>query len=271
MTVLIGWIGVDSRRPCSAYLLSDSRASWGQNLSTYDYCRKLFALNNSPDILGYCGDILFSSLVLSQIASLDENELLFSRGLPSKERSDVILRQINRQFCDYPSPARQPSSIFHISRDIDNSFRAYKYDYKTATREWERQEETISCEVDHSSVIIVAGSGADEFRLRYSVYQSGELTNTSRNVFQCFCDTLSHTGLTSCGGAPQMVGLYNGKNNGISFGIIYHGQRFFLGSPLERCPSDDSTRWYNENFEICDGITMERKPTAMIQPKNRLK
>ena len=52
MTVLIGWIGVDSHSPCSAYILSDSRLSWGTSPSAYNFGRKLFSLKNSPDILG---------------------------------------------------------------------------------------------------------------------------------------------------------------------------------------------------------------------------
>ena len=68
MTVLIGWIGVDSRVPCSAYLMSDSRISWNDQLGAYDYGRKLFAFKNSPDILGYCGDVTFPSMVLSRLS-----------------------------------------------------------------------------------------------------------------------------------------------------------------------------------------------------------
>jgi hypothetical protein len=52
------------------------------------------------------------------------------------------------------------------------------------------------------------GSGKTEFCSNYERYQKGPNTNTSRNVFHCFIDTLKHTGDHACGGAPQLVGLY---------------------------------------------------------------
>ena len=265
MTVLIGWIGVDSRSPCSAYIMSDSRLSWGTHPSAYNFGRKLFALKNSPDILGYCGDVVFSSQVLSQIVELDEYGLLFQAGMNSAERSESILKQINTQFAGYPPYARNISSIYHISRDIGQSFCAYKYSYDPKHNNW-----IVSClpiETSQSSLVFCDGSGSSEFSELYRKYNAGDIAGTSRNIYQCFCDALTHTKILSCGGAPQLVGLYRGeKFNGISFGIIHDDKCYFLGSPIsERC-FPDSVRWYNDNFEICDGITKERLPNAMRQP-----
>lgn len=265
MTVLIGWIGVDERSPCSAYIMSDSRLSWGTDPSTYNYGRKLFALKNSPDILGYCGDVLFSSQVLSQIVELDEHKLLFRASMSSAERSELILKQINTQFAEYPGHARHTASIYHMSRDVDKAFCAYKYSYDRAHNNW-----IVNClpiETSQSSLVFCDGSGSSEFSHLYRKYSSGDIAGTSRNIYQCFCDALTHSRILSCGGAPQLIGLYRGeKFNGISFGIIHDDKRYFLGSPIsERC-FPDSVRWYNDNFEICDGITKERAPNAMRQP-----
>lgn len=269
MTVLIGWIGVDTHSPCSAYLLSDSRFSWGTNPDTYNYGRKLFALKNSPDILGYCGDAFFSSQVLSQIVSLDDNNLLFQEDDSSLIRSKKILGQINKQFNSYPIHARNKSVIYHISRDNDSTFQAYKYSYDSKINHWIVSD--IEYDRSHSNLILRDGTGAEEFLSLYCKYERGDISGTSRNVYQCFCDALKHTKIHSCGGAPQLVGLYRGKKfNGLSFGIIYNGQRYFLGSPLDECSSDNVTRWYNENFEICDGVTMKRLPNAMRQPNPNL-
>ena len=44
MTILIGWLGVDSHSPCSAYLMSDSRFTWGGTPPGYGYevnCRSI--------------------------------------------------------------------------------------------------------------------------------------------------------------------------------------------------------------------------------------
>ena len=265
MTVLIGWIGVDSRVPCSAYLLSDSRISWNSRLDTYDYGRKLFAFKNSPDILGYCGEVLFPSQVLSQICELESNGLLFSASDTSSQRSQKVLEQIKEQYRSYPTHARNNTTIFHICRDIDCSFSAYKYSYDDRCNLW--RTEYLPTPTDKSAIIIHDGSGASEFNRLYSKYQKGDLSDTSRNIFQCFCDMLSNTIDASCGGPPQLVGLYNGKKfNGLTYGIIYGGSRYFCGSPYQDQGNHECVRWYNENFEICDGHSMEIRPSAMRQP-----
>ncbi len=76
MTLLLSWIGKDSRKISSAYIASDSRFSWGKT-EKYDYGRKVFALQNSPDILGYCGDVLYPSTILNQIMEMDKTGILF--------------------------------------------------------------------------------------------------------------------------------------------------------------------------------------------------
>ena len=270
MTALIGWIGVDERHPCSAYLMSDSRISWRGTNSPYDYGRKLFALRNNPDVLGYCGDVLFPSHVLSQIYELDCNGLLFPKEVSSDEKSSIIFRQIQKQFTGYPIHARNQISIFHFSRDIDLSFHAFCYQYSPSSGSWERKILEIDC--SKSSIVICDGSGASEFSALYAKYQNGDIAGTSRNLFQCFCDFLQHTKDATCGGPPQLVGLYNGKKfNGMSFGIIYGGATYFCGSPCSAENTNSTVRWYNENFEICNGSSREREAGAMRQPNpNRL-
>ena len=270
MTVLIGWIGVDSRVPCSAYLMSDSRISWNDQCGTYDYGRKLFAFKNSADILGYCGDVTFPNSVLSQLCEWESNGLLCIGSETSSQRSQKILYQIAKQYEAYPLQQRRPCSIYHISRDLDASFCAYKYWYDSTCDEW--RIDYLSTPEKNSKIVICDGSGASEFMSLYQKYQDGDLANTSRNLFQCFCDSLSNTKIGSCGGPPQLVGLYNGeKFNGLPFGVIYQGERYFYGSPFDDQGDHKSVRWYNENFEICDGGTMKILSGAMRQPNpNRI-
>ena len=270
MTALIGWIGVDERRPCSAYLMSDSRISWKGSTSRYDYGRKLFALRNNPDVLGYCGDVLFPSHVLSQIYELDCNGLLFPAAASSNEKSNIVFNQLQKQFLGYPTNLRNQVSIYHFSRDTDLSFQAFCYWYSPLSGLWERK--VLEIEGSKSSLVICDGSGILEFKALYAKYQNGDIAGTSRNLFQCFCDYLHQTKDITCGGPPQLVGLYNGKKfNGMSFGIIYGGATYFCGSPCSSEQSNGAVRWYNENFEICDGTSLKRETGAMRQPNpNRL-
>ena len=79
MTLIVGWLACDQRRPCSAYIASDSRIS--DNINYYDNSQKLFALKNTPDILGYCGETLFTYQILARITDMcNTNKLIIPKN-----------------------------------------------------------------------------------------------------------------------------------------------------------------------------------------------
>ena len=79
MTLLASWLAVDSRAPSAVYIMSDSRISW-DNRAFFDYGKKVFGCKNYPDIFGYCGDVLFPSIVLNQIVDIADHGLLFDNS-----------------------------------------------------------------------------------------------------------------------------------------------------------------------------------------------
>lgn len=101
MTLLVSWIGVDTHGTASAYIAADSRISWG-DMANFDHGRKVFAFRQSPDILGYCGDVLFPTMVLSQITEMGERGLLFSPIWTCKEKFEAIKEKLVQQFQRYP-------------------------------------------------------------------------------------------------------------------------------------------------------------------------
>lgn len=272
MTLIIGWLAVDERSPCSAYIASDSRFSWGKN-GAYDFGRKVFAFKSSPDIIGYCGDVLFPLVTLTQLVDICDANLLFENEMSSDQRSKIIFEQIKTQFTCYPYKQsyiiNSPISIFHISRDINNSFYAYEFLW-TQDDEWEYKK--LKMKNSNSNIIFCEGSGKVEYmETYYSKYLNGNNEGTSRNLFQCFCDTLFNCSDYACGGSPQLVGLYRGKKfNGMNFGIIKDKRRYYLGSPIENLNDYNFVRWYNKNFEICNANTMQLEKGAMRQPNPNL-
>jgi len=45
MTLVVAWIGVDSRKVSSAYIATDSRITWpGASVNKYDNAKKLYPL-----------------------------------------------------------------------------------------------------------------------------------------------------------------------------------------------------------------------------------
>ncbi|HPJ02506.1 MAG TPA: hypothetical protein PKU80_06675 [Candidatus Limiplasma sp.] len=273
MTLLVGWIAVDQRSAASAYIVSDSQYTWARNTS-YTYGRKVFAFTCSPDIIAYCGDILFPSMAIARTITIADKGLLFSKESTSAQRSEVIFEHLERHFLCYPTIyLGEPIDIYHISRDIDGTFHTYHY-HVDKHREWKTRELPVPSK-DASSIVFSAGSGFKGFQIMYQKYNSENSLNrnTSRNIFHCFCDGLLSKHFINCGGAPQLVGLYRvAKNasesikNGIDFGIILKSKRYFLGAELDGLSNYDIIRWFNDLFEICDGNTMLRKDTAMPQP-----
>lgn len=164
----------------------------------------------------------------------------------------------------------------HISRDsVFSGYPSFHlYILKGSKKQgFIQSEEALPKESD---IIHIMGSGKTQFMNNYERYQKGPNSNTSRNVFHCFIDTLNNSVDSACGGAPQLVGLYRKPETvGIEYGIIYRKEkgkierRYFLGMEVPKDVSSGSycnIEWRNENFELCNGETMKRLPDAANQP-----
>src|ERR1700684_3781041 len=116
MTSLAAWIGVDSRGPSSFYMTSESRISWPTG-GSWDYGRKLFAAAASPDIFGYCGDVLFPSLVLGDVVTLMDSGLVFAKNDGPIARNEKLRLLLSTSFSSYPPEERQSFTILHAARD----------------------------------------------------------------------------------------------------------------------------------------------------------
>jgi hypothetical protein len=268
MTLLVSWVGVDPHGITSSYISADSRVSWG-NVATFDHGRKVFAFRLSPDILGYCGDVLFPTMVLSQITEMADHGLLFSPKAPCKERFEAIKEKIVHQFQNYPRMVEgitQPIlQVLHISRDSIN-----KNQFSGWLIEWTRSNGWSGKSVpmpQKSGILFSLGSGRLEFNENYVRYEKGPDHGTSRSVFHCFCDTLFNIKDKHCGGAPQLVGIYSKPDSAAkTYGIIRDKKRYFLGARIDDGANFGCVEWRNDLFERCDGLTMKRLPKAQPQP-----
>jgi hypothetical protein len=50
------------------------------------------------------------------------------------------------------------------------------------------------------------------------------------------------------------------------FGVIADKHRYYLGARIDELSGLDRLEWRNELFEICDGVTGQRKADAQAQP-----
>jgi len=268
MTLLVSWVAVDTHGPSSIYIASDSQISWSASVK-FDSGRKVFAFSKWPDILGYCGDVLFPSIAINQIVELADAGLLFEPTYSCKQKFQAIVDKLNDLVSAYPTLhaglAENSLSVIHASRDPHDNYKFFCHSISwSAKHRWCGKEVAFP---DTSRVLFALGSGAVEFKQNYDKYEDGPNKGTSRNVYHCFRDTLTHVKDPYVGGAPQIVAINRKPNSSaITYGVIHEGSRYFLGAKIDNLHSFGNVEWRNENFELCDGQTMKKKVDAQPQP-----
>jgi hypothetical protein len=268
MTSLASWIGIDSRGQSSIYIVSDSRISWGEN-AVWNYGRKVFASRTTPEIFGYCGDVLFPSMFLSQVVdsiSIGQlGDLIDPHG-----RAEKLLRSAQASREGFPRIGDEDSfSILYCSRSgvgMTSCFRAFLIRYSSKDGSWSLSEEEIPSK---SGKIIALGSGSQAIAEWDQRWKASSQGGTSRAFFSAFCDSLASRSDPKTGGAPQLVGIRRSLP-AEHYGIIWHEQRYLLG--LEASNEDtcyDAAEWRNELFERCDFYTMKAVSGAQRHSRPR--
>lgn len=265
MTCLVSWIAADINGPSAIYIASDSRISWA-SFFRWNYAKKVYALANTPDILGYCGDVLFTSQVLAQACNIADSGTLFDLDASCEEKFSKIAEVIKCVFEDYPNSKKESFSIIHCSRD--DSIRDCNYKFMCHVLSWSKkngwQEESINipCISDKLGAF---GSGAKFYNNLYINYKP-HLGGLSAGFFTTLCDVINRKLDFKTGGAPQLVGIYkNGPSK--TFGVIFRGQRFLLGCKADPLSSPGAVEWRNEQFERCDPLTLTVMAGAKKQPR----
>lgn len=270
MTLLVAWAAVDTHGTSSVYFASDSCISWGDQV-TFNRGRKVFACRRHPDILGYCGDVLFPALALGQIVDLADAGLLFSPSMTSATKFETVVKKLNDLASEYPRMhagfEANPPTIIHASReDIGGNKTAFscRTISWTAKRGWVGKSAPMPRE---SAVLFALGSGSKAFVKNIERYWQGPTARTSRAVFHCFCDTLTDPTAQAIGGPPQLVGIIRKPSStAVTYGVLYAGQRTFLGAHIDNLGNFHAVEWRNEYFERCDGATGKRIAGAQLQP-----
>lgn len=268
MTLIASFIGVDCKfptpKPSSIYIVADSRVTWGSG-KNFDFARKVFGCKNHPDIFGYCGDVLFPSIVLNQIVEIADQGLLFNDTNTCQQKSWKVYDMLKASFEKYPnelSTVDKTIQIIHASRDSAQNFFCRTITWYRSTNKWEHSDMVYN---GYSDKLFVLGTGSKEFTNKFEYYKISENQKTSRAVFHCFVDALDNIKDKHCGGAPQLVGLYRIKNAQF-FGIIHKNKRYLHGMQVDDLKNLNNIEWRNELFEVCDGETMLIKAKAKKQP-----
>ncbi|MBU4242666.1 MAG: hypothetical protein KKF52_05530 [Nanoarchaeota archaeon] len=155
--------------------------------------------------------------------------------------------------------------LIHISRDLIRNT-----EFSCWVIEWSRNHGWTANSIKiptNSGILFSLGSGSLEFNKNYERYDNGPNHGTTRSIFHCFCDTLFNIKDKKCGGAPQLVGIYRKSDSvAITYGIVREKKRYFLGAQIDKDVDFETVEWRNDLFELCDGLTMKRRPEAQAQP-----
>src|SRR5262245_19262444 len=241
MTSLAAWIGVDSRGPSSLNIASDSRITWPGG-AHWDHGRKLFACSRLPHILGYCGDVLFPTQILGQLAEMIDSGLVLPDRADPEKWTAQIADALVRSFRTYPAEARQAFHVLHGMRIGEGMSSTFVLQQISVSPDGALR--TASIDVPHrSAVVAILGSGAGSLKAHLGRWQKSEVKETSRAVFSGFCDSLKSGDDARSGGPPQLVGLWR-RERAKTFGIIWEGRRYFYGSEIGPLLGEE-VRWYN--------------------------
>jgi hypothetical protein len=148
MTTLMVWIsysntGERSNLPRSIYLASDSRITWGSESRRWDAGRKSFAPVKEPHLFGYCGDVVFPSLVLGQLVSAIDQGILFHHGASGAERNTSVLASLQTSHGRRHNVAEHDFQIVHVYRSHDwpsTEFLCWKIGFTAKNGRWDCSE-----------------------------------------------------------------------------------------------------------------------------------
>jgi len=267
MTLIISWVGVDDKKAgkeiSSLYIASDSRYSTGTK-TKFDHGIKVFGTSKYPEIFGFCGDVLFPSIILGQIIPQIDNGLLLKESDDCNSKNVKIFNYVKTSLKEYPdSFLGNTFTIIHGTR-FGKDFKLFKFFYNKKSG---IEVSEISLGKD-STKVLSDGSGAKEFDDKWSRIWDNPKHNdyrTSRAVYHCLNKTLKEIKDPHTGGLPQIVGLYRNNNSRI-FGIVENSNKYIYGKLSSEDINSTSIEWRNENFERIDPKTLKILEGSQRQP-----
>ena len=266
MTLIASWIGVDDKKSgkeiASIYISSDSRYTWG-NSRKYDFGIKVFGSTKFPEIFGFCGDVLFPSIILGQIIPQIDNGILLDNIDNAETKSNKIFSYIRTSLSSYPKTFIGDSfTILHGTR-VGRTFKLFKI-FLGADKNLQKEEIPLG---NISTKVFSGGSGAREFDQNWRQWESEKHNDfrTSRAVYHCLYKTLKEIKDPRTGGLPQIVGLYRNHNARL-FGIVENGKKYIYGKESSEDINSTTIEWRNENFERMNPETLKILEGAQRQP-----
>jgi len=255
MTLVLSWLARDSRKVSAAYIASDSRISWDLTTNSrglefapiaWDSGRKLFVFRNYPDIVAYCGDVLFPTQLITQAIDIFDMRVN-SSSIDFPERISQFTSLLKEQLNRYPTDLLGKFEILIAGRYLD------AYQFGRYYLKWDSKvliESYLSENALLFETAIILGSGKSSFEAFYvSRFSKSDMHNFSRAGFSALSDYLKWDGKEKhCGGATQLVSIFNQGQPKV-IGTIFGNERYILGSRVDNFSITEGFDWRDELFQ----------------------
>jgi hypothetical protein len=237
MTTLVAWISYPRPGYSSAiYLASDSRITWGSQNNRWDAGRKLFTTTAKAHAFGYCGDVVFPSLVLAQVTSAIDHDLLFDNNIAASHKHAAVVSVIKTSFGRRHNTPDRSFDIVHAYRHgagRECSFHLWRLQYDHSARIWSVDSLSVPVQTE---TITELGTGARATQRHHRRWGTSDVAGSSRAVFSAFGDALQSQEDPLSGGAPQLAALYR-RGPAQSLGVGMKGGAICMGCLSRSMPS----------------------------------
>jgi hypothetical protein len=227
MTTIASFFSIGSSGKKTLSMISDSKISWESPTKfTYDYSQKIFHLNNSLDIFGYCGDSLFCLINISQIVSYLNNSTAFANTQSIQIKQNMIFKLLDDSIMNYPS--EMITQDFTIYWNTLTSGEFYSHGFKYFKKRGILKDLKNKSPKDIGWIFYGGSGGKYYFKALENLnYRSNHF---SRIYFKALIDVIESEIDWKTGGPPQMTTIREDENDIISTSFIYKGRYYLHGT-----------------------------------------
>lgn len=264
MTTLISWASYKAghaHSPNSIYFASDSRITWGSHKKHWDGGRKVFACRLEPHIFGYCGDVVFPSLVIAQMVSAIDSGVLFPSAASAEQKQSAVLETLKKSFQRRNDAPDQDFSILHalrVGQDKKRAFSVWSIEYESKQKTWRSTPLALP---SATGIAAMLGTGRASVTKYIKLWSASDVGGRSSAIFSGFCDALFSGEDKYSGGMPQICAL-NPGSHAQTLGFINDKAHFLHGLEMVPVKTLYRIKWFDRHFQAIDPSTMKLKAKA---------
>lgn len=259
MTTIASYFSLSAAGKKTLTMISDSRITWVDNatklvISSYDYSQKIYKLENSLDIFGYCGDSLFCLCNIAQIISYLRTSDEYINAPNIQRKITIIYELIEDSLNHYPESEISQDFTVYLNTIFDSQFYSHKFFFVKDTGVFDHEIINIP---SATGLVFKGGSG----ETLYSNILSEHLPESypaSRNYFKALVELIESQNDPKTGGPPQMCCLHLESESILSVGIRFNKKFYMHGVHDLYLSNTEKVEFRDEDFNYLTPDGKER-------------